>query len=120
MLGQYKGKQVLGISESAFKNCILLQEVVLPNSITQIDFNAFEGCKALTLLKLPDNDMCYIFNNAFLGCSSIVELTIPFGVQHVGKNPFAYCSGIENVYVENSETEIEDSAFDSTVIINNM
>ena len=25
-----------------------------------------------------------------------------------------------NVYVENSETEISDSAFDSTVIINNM
>lgn len=108
------------IFESAFKNCILLQEVVLPNSITHIDFNAFEGCKALTLLKLPDNDMCHILDNAFLGCSSIVELTIPFGVQHVGKNAFAYCSGIENVHVKNSETEISDSAFDSTVIINNM
>lgn len=108
------------IGESAFKNCINLQTLLLPNSINLIGFYAFEGCDNLLTLSLPDNDLCDILDRAFSSCSSLEKVVIPYGVQYVGNKAFANCSGIENVYIENSETEISDSAFDSTVIINNM
>lgn len=41
---QVNGKQVTAIEQEAFRRCRTLTAVTIPNSITQIDANAFFGC----------------------------------------------------------------------------
>ena len=39
---------VMSIGENAFKDCLSLTTVTIPNSVTKIGNSAFYGCKALT------------------------------------------------------------------------
>lgn len=49
-----KGYQVAGISNGAFNNCKELKSVVLPNNKVQYTSNAFDGCGNLGSIQLDD------------------------------------------------------------------
>lgn len=53
-----------------------IQEVIIPNTVTKILFNAFENCINLTTVTIPDSvtEMSY---NAFDGCEKISVATLP-------------------------------------------
>ena len=55
----------------AFIGCINLEVILITdNSIQNIGFNAFEGCKNLRFINLPKS-ITKIEQNAFLGCNSL-------------------------------------------------
>ena len=65
------------------EECILLEcsreaygDVMMPNGITQIAENAFNGCTKITSLIIP-NSVQRIGLNAFEGCTSLKKLVIP-------------------------------------------
>ena len=66
---KYKGKTypVTMIGSSAFKDCVKLKEVVIPNSVTVIDSYAFSGCTGLKNIKIP-NSVTSIGWRVFSGC----------------------------------------------------
>ena len=41
------------VIEKAFKNCIALEKVTIPSSVTEIEPNAFKGCKKVTIIAEP-------------------------------------------------------------------
>ena len=47
------GRTVNAIEERAFQNCSALKAVIVPNTVTEIGFGAFNGCNSLTELTLP-------------------------------------------------------------------
>ncbi len=65
----YEGLPVLAIGEGAFKN-ENLTSVVLTGETTAIKAGAFEGCTALTEVKLPES-VVEVDENAFGGCTSL-------------------------------------------------
>lgn len=60
--------------------------------------------------------MTTIENTAFSGCSGLTSLSIPNSVAFIGENPFAYCSGLEQIEVEPGNT-VYDSRNNCNAII---
>ena len=69
---------VTSIGDYAFKSCIGLTSVTIPNSITSIGYYAFRGCSSLTSVTIP-NSVTSIGNNAFYNCSSLTAIYVPCG-----------------------------------------
>ena len=105
----FRNIPVTTIGESAFQNCKNLSKVVIPDSITKIERRAFFGCESLTELILSDN-ITYIGPGAFEwvpteNCT-VYENILYFGSAN---NPYLYLYGVaskEQSYVIHADTRI--------------
>lgn len=82
----------------------LLQELYLPDSITYINDNAFEGdATGQYVSKLRyisfGSGLVHIGNNAFKNCGALSSLYLPAKLAHIGESAFAGCNGLEEITV---------------------
>ncbi len=66
------GNSVTNISNSAFRGCTSINNIVIPNSVTSIGTYAFNGCGSLNNIVIPDS-VTSIGSYAFNGCGSLNE-----------------------------------------------
>ena len=121
---KYDGMDINNIAEEAFKSCVNLEGIVIPNTITTIGSSAFSGCISLSEVVIPDNltiinpytfadcssltsiiipdNVVSIGNNALYGCELLSEIIIGESVQFVGDSAFAYCSLVESIKLPDS------------------
>ena len=64
-----------------------ITDLVIPNSVTNIGENAFNGCSGLTSVTIP-NSVTSIGYQAFKGCSSLTSVEIPNSVTSIGSLAF--------------------------------
>lgn len=78
------------IDNAAFSDCQKLKSVYFMSdgSSVEIGAAAFQNCKALTNIKLPQQTLS-IGKNAFSGCTSLMKLTIPESVTEIGASAFS-------------------------------
>ena len=110
----YNGLPVVSVEASAFLNNTAITSVVLPDGITSIGENAFNGCESLTSVTFGKNSqLSSIGPGAFNYCYSLESITIPESVTNIGSDAFIYCYGLRSVtFGENSQlTSIGDGAF---------
>ena len=110
----YNGLPVVSVEASAFLNNTAITSVVLPDSITSIGENAFNGCESLTSVTFGKNSqLSSIGPGAFNYCYSLESITIPESVTSIGSDAFYYCYGLRSVtFGENSQlTSIGEGAF---------
>ena len=88
----------------------VVNDLVIPESITSISQYAFYGCRGLISITIP-NTVTSIGTYAFRSCSDLVNLIIPNSVTSIGSNAFAFCNGLTNVTIPSSITAIEGSVF---------
>ncbi|MBR0195239.1 MAG: leucine-rich repeat protein [Paludibacteraceae bacterium] len=100
---------VTSIGNGAFSNCSLTS-IDIPNSVTSIGYAAFRGCSSLTTIDIP-NSVESIGHVAFSGCISLTSVTIPNSVRSIGHSAFEDCSSLTSVTIPNWITTIEDGAF---------
>lgn len=81
------------IGDYAFAECAALEEILLPDGISDIGMRSFAGCEALDSIVLPDN-LTDIGTWAFAGCSSLAELDIPDSVTEIDAWTFSGCDKI--------------------------
>ena len=101
---------VTSIGEYAFDGCKGLTNITIPNSVTSIGNNAFYKCKGLTSITIP-NSVTSIGNLAFDGCKGLTSITIPNSVTTIESSAFSGCSGLTSITIPNSVTSIGGHAF---------
>jgi hypothetical protein len=120
----YKGGAVTQILPQAFQNSFNLESIVLPDSITVIGEDAFEGCTSLTSITLPfigaekngtsNTHFGYLFGASDAFSDSVppslktVEIT---GGSNICEWAFYACTGLTSITLSNSVTCIGDYAF---------
>lgn len=90
---------VTKIESGAFDGFIHLENVVMPNDITEIQGCAFQNCKSLKSITIPsgNNKMIQIMANAFKGCDGIKQIQFPDIMPILEEGAFEGCSHIETV-----------------------
>ena len=83
------------IGNSAFSKCDNLIEVVIPDSVVEIE-SAFRQCYNLKKIMLSNN-LTEIGSYAFYMCQSLTEITIPKHVERIYDGTFADCSRLKKV-----------------------
>lgn len=93
------------IVSCAFEDCKELTSVVIPNTVTCISWDAFSGCSGLKSIVIP-NSVTEIESEAFRGCSGLTNIVIPESVKKIDLSAFAGCTGITSIVIPKSVREI--------------
>ena len=95
---EYNGAiySVTSIGNSAFYACSSLTSIELPEGVTSIGHNAFQGC-SITSIELPEG-LISIGNSAFSGCD-ITSIELPAGLTSIGDYAFNACSNLDKIYL---------------------
>lgn len=109
----YKGTtySVTTISTGAFDGCKSLTSIVIPESVTKLEERPF--CySSLKSISLPYT-LKDLGRAAFYQCASLISITIPEGITSIKDDMFYGCSSLASVKLPNSITMIEDGAFNN-------
>ena len=75
------------------------KNTIIPNSVTEIGYGAFECCTGLTSIDIP-NSVTKIGEYAFEFCSGLIGIVIPNSVTEIGDEAFDFCPGLTSIVVE--------------------
>ena len=74
----------------------VIEELIIPEGVVEINKYAFWGCKNLKEINIPESVRA-IGEFAFSGCSSLIKTSIPHSVEDIGECAFRGCTG--NLYI---------------------
>lgn len=103
------GSKCESIADGAFRRCIGLKTISIPNSVTSIGNGAFQYCTSLYSVTLPDS-VVSIGAHTFDNCTALSTITIPSSVTSIGQSAFSY-SDLRTVTIPNSVISVGASAF---------
>ena len=103
---------VTSVGKNAFKNCVDI-EIRLDGSLVSVGEGAFLGCNKLTSVSFGEG-LSEIPFEAFCGCSALTELRLPASLVTIGENAFEDCTSIKTVMMHNGITSVQNGAFHNT------
>lgn len=103
------GEQVRHIGSSAFAESGLL-EIVIPDTVSTLSGNAFDGCYELTRAKIGEG-ITELRSATFRGCIALKEVTLPSTLTKIGALAFYACKELEIIRIPSAVTLIEHEAF---------
>lgn len=107
---EYEGKDVVRIADSAFKDCKMLEGVIMWADIEEIGDSAFKGCTGLAEFSVP-NSTKIIGHHAFEGCDGLQNLII-WGDPDIGEYAFAYCTNLTEISIGSDTKNVGAHAFE--------
>ena len=98
------------IGEEAFRSCINLSDITIPESVTTIESMAFLYCSSLSNITIPDS-VSSIGEMAFADCEVLTNITIPDNVISIGNKAFRNCRRLTSITIPESVTSIGNWVF---------
>lgn len=98
------------IGPYAFENCKNMTSVALPNTITTISNSAFKNCDKLVNITIPTS-VTFIDGSAFYDCDDLTSIVIPDSLTTIESYAFYSCDKLSNLYLGKSLTLIGTDAF---------
>lgn len=120
---------VIEIKDHAFLNCSSLQSLVIPDSVTNIKPNAFQGCKNIRMIKVSQNNPIYdsrdnsnavietYANKLVIACN---YSEIPPSVTEIGERAFSGCELLRNIVLPDTISTIRERAFSDCKLLQGM
>ena len=80
-----------------FLGCVSLRSIVIPDSVTKIESEAFHGCRSLESVVMSERveEIC---EAAFRGCCSLIDIALPAPLYAIEINAFKDCNSLSMVY----------------------
>ena len=110
-----KGKTVVGIGKEAFKN-MKFKKVIMPQNVINIGNSAFEQCKELTDVILPEMLSC--LRDSCFASTGLTKIVMPTKLKKIGANCFGGCRDLKVVILNSELKEIGIGAFSLTNVSN--
>ncbi|MBQ8011278.1 MAG: DUF4434 domain-containing protein [Oscillospiraceae bacterium] len=105
-----EGVPVTVIDWYAFENCKYLRSVTLPDTITHISRFAFVHCISLEQINMPAS-LYAIEQSAFLDCPKLKGLRLPDSLAIIEERAFSECDSLTEITIPASCTQVGDAAF---------
>jgi hypothetical protein len=103
---------VTSLGRDAFNGCRNLAEVILPDTLTRIGECAFQGT-ALTNIAIPESVSEFGYQ-AFEGCQALSSVNLPGGLTEIPNNLFKACTNLTSIEIPEGVTRIGTGAFLAT------
>ena len=97
------------IEKNAFYHCYRMDYVVIPSSIEKIGDRAFASCENLSNVVIPKG--VKTIERFFTDCINLKRVVISEGVKGIGSVAFSGCTALEEISIPNSVTSIDCGAF---------
>ncbi len=109
------------ICGSAFNSCINLENIIIPEQVTQIGDNAFYNCANLSSIKIPSSVNC-MGNKVFYNCTNLSNVTFETdsSLTAFESETFSNCTALSNIIIPDSVTSIKDRAFYNCLDLENI
>ncbi|MBR1691631.1 MAG: leucine-rich repeat domain-containing protein [Lachnospiraceae bacterium] len=103
------------VSIESFNNgyvggCMCVEEIILPDSVMEIDKEAFEYCEELKKIRLPSG-LKEIKWGTFASCKSLKTIQLPNGLERIGASAFDCCYSLREIRIPDTVTSVGGSAF---------
>ena len=103
------------IRDEAFNGCDQLETVALPSSVSEIKDNAFKGCFKLDGVVLPAS-LTVVGEHCFEYCKKLSAIALPASLKVVASKAFTNCESLEQLTIAEGVEEIQDSAFNECAL----
>jgi len=100
------------IGVCSFWSCAFLENITIPESVTQIGEWAFRYCTGLQSITIPGNVLS-IGDAAFYHCVSLESVTMEKGIKSIGSSAFYECYRLATITIPEGIVTINASAFTS-------
>ena len=107
---------VTNIGFHAFDGCTQLEECILPKSLRSTGYCSFMDCSSLKEIVLPDT-LGSIGYHSFSSCTSITKFNIPNNVKFIDACAFCGCTELKELIIGSGVQTINEFAFNECVNI---
>lgn len=98
-----------------FHNCTALEEINIPDGVTELQDNLFQRCQNLTNISIP-NSIETIGQEVFENCNNLQNITLPYGLTSIGDNAFA-STGFQYLSLPETVTSIGEGVFANCIYL---
>ncbi len=98
-----------------FTNCSSLKSITIPSKVTSLPAYTFDGCSSLEEVSLP-NTLSEIGSYVFRDCTSLKSFAYPNYMTNTGSYTFYGCASLENVTLTKNITLISNGTFSHSSI----
>jgi hypothetical protein len=104
--------------EEAFRGCVNLEEIGMPEKLKTVREGVFADCTAITKLDFNES-LRTIKKNAFSGCTGLKNILFPDEFKTIEENAFACCTALESMTIP-GKVSVADGAFAGCVNVKNV
>ena len=104
--------EISSLGANCFEGCARLNQVMLPEGLTEFNGSNFKNCTSLQTLTLHDG-ITDLGASTFEGCSSLASITLPREIEELGDSLFKDCKSLTSITIPDSVISIGMSAFEN-------
>ena len=108
------GAKVTVIGDGVFAKNENITHVSLPDTITEIEAEAFYGCENLITVDMSVN-VRSIGEGAFQHCTSLTTINLPYALKAIGAYCFADCPNLSGIVIRSTLTDWGENVFSGSL-----
>lgn len=104
---------VTNIAQNAFNGAAGVKYISISPNVTYIGQAAFMGCTSLEFVDFNDNQNDVDFNNCqiFMNCTNLKAVSMPDNTDYITNRMFSHCTNLMAVYLPSATVTIETNGY---------